>query len=826
MRSPGSLPVDEILPELLAVLGDSPCAVLSAPPGAGKTTRVPPSMLQAPWMQGKVCLMLEPRRLAAVRAARYMAGQLGEQVGSTVGYTIRGESRIGAATRVHVVTEGILTRMLHDAPDLPGVGAVIFDEFHERSIHADLGLALALDVQAHLRADLRILVMSATLDGVAVARLLGEAPVISCSGRMFPLETRFRQFPPEGPVESLVAQAVVRSLEHDDGDVLVFLPGRREIRRTEQLLLDARLSGVDVHTLYGDTPPDVQHGALRPAPEGRRKVILATSIAETSLTIDGVRIVVDSGLARGPRFDPRRGMAGLVTGPVSRATADQRRGRAARQGPGVCYRLWTEDQHAALPDFPTPEILVTDLAPLALDLALWGSPDAGNLRFLDPPPPAHLEQARALLRTLGALDAAGGLTTHGRAMGQLPVHPRLSHMILRGKEMGLGVQACEIAAILEEREILRSDVRSLDIESRLHALHDGLDADEDVRERAKREALRLCRSAGLNERRLNVFRAGILVALAYPDRIARRRGDARGRYLLASGTGASVPEWSPLSREEFLAVAEVDGVGTEARVFLAAPLVKKDVVDAFADSIVEADDIRWSESEHAVVARHTEQLGAIVLAERPIPPRGEAIRAAMLDGVRRLGLDVLPWEAQSIALRSRSEWLRLQRLVPDGWPDLSDQTLAATVGIWLAPFVEGMVRREHLSRLRMTDVLRSLFSATQLRELERLAPATVTVPTGSKIRLEYGTGVQPALSVRLQEMFGQTETPTVAGGKITVLLHLLSPAGRPLAVTQDLPSFWKNTYREVRRAMQARYPKHHWPEDPLHAPPTRKTRRS
>ena len=820
------LPVDEVLPELLEALDSSPSAVLSAPPGAGKTTRVPLALLDAAWMQGKACLMLEPRRLAAVRAAQFMAAQRGEHPGATVGYTIRGESVAGPGTRVRVLTEGVLTRMLHDTPDLPGVGLVIFDEFHERSIHADLGIALTLDVQSHLRSDLKVLVMSATLDGIAVARVLGDAPVITGLGATYPLETRYRQFVPRGPLEPEVAGAAVRALEQEAGDILVFLPGQREIRRVEQLLLDMRLEATDIHSLYGDAAPEMQRAALASAGEGRRKIILSTSIAETSLTIDGVRVVIDSGLVRGPRFDPRRGMAGLVTGPVSRATADQRRGRAARQAAGVCYRLWTEEHHATLPAYPTPEILVTDLAPLALDLALWGSADGRNLRFLDMPPDAHLRQARALLQQLGALDAAGALTPHGHAMCALPVHPRLSHMILRGKHLGVGERACDVAALLEEREILSSAGRSLDIESRLHALETGIEADEVVRDRVLREARRLRRIAGVTGRPRGKRRTGMLVALAYPDWIAGRRSDSSGRYLLANGTGATVPEWSPLAREEFLAIAGVDGIGTEVRVFLAAPVTKSDLLESFGDSLVEAEEVVWNAGEERVVARWTQRLGAIIMTERQLPPRGAAVRAAMLDGIRQLGLDVLPWDTEADTLRKRSEWLRMNRLVPPEWPDLSDARLLGTLDSWLGPLVDGMTRKAHLGRLRMGSALRSCFSPSQLRELGRLAPPDIRVPTGSRRTLAYGEEPQPVLAVRLQELFGQTETPTIAGGKVRVLLHLLSPAGRPLAVTQDLPSFWQNTYREVRRAMQARYPKHHWPENPLAASPTRRTRKS
>ena len=821
------LPIDPILPEVREALRSSRNVILSAAPGAGKTTRVPLALLEADWLRGRKLIMLEPRRLAAQRAARYMASLLGEDVGETVGYRIRGDSRVTRSTRIEVVTEGVLTRILHHQPELPGVGVIIFDEFHERSIHADTGLAFALDVQTHLREDLKILVMSATLDGIAVARVLHNPSVLEIEGRAYAVATRYVQFASDGPVEARVAEVIRRAVQEESGDVLVFLPGQREIRRVEVLLTDGPLpEGVRVHTLYGEAGPEKQEAALAPAPKGQRKVILSTSIAETSLTIDGVRVVVDSGLARSARFDVRRGMSGLVTIPVSRAVADQRRGRAGRQGPGACYRLWTEEQHASLAPYPLPEILVTDLAPLALDLARWGAPQGEGLRFIDPPPAPHLARARQLLQSLDALDEQGRLTQHGRSMAELPVHPRLAHMIIRSEECGAGALACDVAALLEDRDLLRTKGNlDIDLAARWHALHSGNGADRFVRDRVRGEARRLREAVGIGRSDAGEEKLGTVLALAYPERVARRRGSGTGRYQMVSGTGALLPDWSLLAREEFLAIADVDGVGTEVRVFLAASLAKKELLELFAGKLIVQDEVSWDQREEAVVARRIRRLGALPIDEQALTPSDEALQTAMAEGVGHMGLASLPWRKGSESFRQRSEWLRLHHAAPADWPDLSDEHLLRTIPEWLGPFLRRISRRAQLQQLNLEEVLRSRFSIPQARALDRLAPESFTAPTGSKIRLDY-SGPQPVLAVRLQEMFGQTETPTVAEGRAGVLIHLLSPAGRPVAVTQDLSSFWKNVYPEVRKEMRGRYPKHHWPEDPLKAEPTRRVKRS
>jgi len=821
-----SYPIDNILPELAASFHRTSNIVLSAPPGAGKTTRVPPALLKADWLAGKKILMLEPRRLAARRAAEYMASQLGQSAGQTVGYRVRGDTVISKETRIEVVTEGILTRQLQHEPELPDTGLIIFDEFHERSIHADLGLALTLDVQEHLRNDLRLLVMSATLDGVAVAQLLGDACILESQGQIFPIVTQYARFASERVIEQRVAETILRALSEQEDDVLVFLPGRREIRRVENLLWESRLpEEVLVHSLYGDAPYQQQSAALSPAPAGKRKVILSTSIAETSLTIDGVRVVIDSGLARTARFDVRRGMSGLVTVPVSKAVADQRRGRAGRQQPGVCYRLWTEPEHEALPAYPQPEIKTADLAPLALDLALWGTPSGATLRFLDPPPAAHLSQAQTLLVKLEAVDAHGKLTAHGRAMADFPLHPRFAHMILRGKELGFGALACDIAALLEERDLMagKKDV-DIDLASRLHLLHEQRSGNENIRQRIISQAHRLRQIAEIHSegKGKKEHALGILLALAYPERIAQQREKHGLRYQMAGGTSAKLPNGSLLAREEFLAIGEVDGIGTEVNIYLAVPISKQDLQKAFAGTIIEEEEIRWNENEGVVIARRVRRLGVLILSEQHIEPRGERVAAVMVEGVRQMGLECLPWDKGSRALQERAEWLRKHYKSDEDFPDLSDAALSASLEEWLKPSLGNTWKKEQLKALPLLTLLQSKITPSLNRKIDFLAPPHLKLPSGSSVALDYSSD-QPVLAVKLQELFGQTDTPKICGGTVPVLVHLLSPARRPLAVTQDLQSFWTRTYPEIRTQLRARYPKHIWPEDPLTATPTNQT---
>jgi ATP-dependent helicase HrpB len=822
------LPIESALPDLLRTILKNPAVLLSAPPGAGKTTRVPLALAGEEWLRGRKLILLEPRRLAARRAAEYMSSQLRESVGQTVGYRIRGDSRISAATRIEVVTEGILTRIIQEDPSLPNVGCIVFDEFHERSIHADLGLALSLDVQEHLREDLRILIMSATLDGVRLSAILHDAPLVQSAGRAFPVVTKYLPEPVSGQIEKAVAGTILRALDAHEGDILAFLPGQREIRRVSSLLEERSLpETIHVHHLFGEAGYRHQQAAITPVAAPDRKVILSTSIAETSLTIDGVRVVVDSGLARSARFDPRRGMTGLVTLPVSRAAADQRQGRAGRQAPGVCFRLWTEPQHAGLQSYPQPEILTTDLAPLALELSRWGSPDGGSLRFIDRPPSAHLEQARALLISLGAVDNAGKITPHGKALASLPTHPRLAHMMIRAKELGHGGMACDVAALLEERDILTTRTKDeVDFSSRWHAFHTGSGADRTTRERVRAQSRRFREALRARDQVEDEGFLGIFLALAYPERIGKQREGTPDRLQLSGGTGAVLPPGSLLSREKFLAIAEVDGIGNEVRVFLAAPVRENELMSVFGDQIREEDEVFWSAEKESVVARKVQRLGALVISEGSERADGEKANRAMVEGIRQMGLDVLPWSRESSGIRVRSEWLRVRGIAPAGWPDTSAEGLTHALEAWLAPSLRGILQRTQLKNLDLVAALRRLFTSGQWADLDRLAPSHIGLPSGSRIALQYESQETPVLAVKLQELFGQTETPRIGGMRIPVVIHLLSPAGRPVSVTQDLKSFWRSTYPEIRTQLRARYPKHYWPEDPLQAKPTSRTVRS
>lgn len=823
------LPIAALLPDIRAALETAPGLVLQAPPGAGKTTGVPLALLDAPWLAGQRMIMLEPRRLAARAAAARMAETLGEAVGQTVGYRIRFESKVSAATRIEVVTEGILTRMLQDDPSLPGVGLVIFDEFHERSLNADLGLALCLESQGALRDDLKILVMSATLDGGPVAALMGGVPLLTSEGRAFPVTTRFLARPEPRRFADGVAAAVVQALRDEDGDVLVFLPGAGEIRRVEALLAEHPATrGVTIAPLYGDLPAEAQDRAIRRGGDGR-KVVLATAIAETSLTIDGVRVVVDGGQMRVPRFDPSSGMTRLVTLPVSRASADQRRGRAGRTAPGVCYRLWSEAEDRALQLFTAPEVTEADLAPLALDLAQWGIADANALAWLDAPPAAALAQARELLAELGAVDEGGRITGHGRAMNRLAMHPRLAHMILRARDLGLGGLACDLAAILGERDVIKAErgFRDSDIRLRLDALRGqseqvrGLAVDRGALARARQAAKEWRRRVGLKPGQEDGegLDAGIVLAFAYPDRIARRRPGGEPRYALSGGRGALFADAEPLSAEEWLVAAELDGDRREARIFLAAALTKAEIEEHFAESIRTVEAVAWDRRDEVVRASRQRRLFALVLDEQKLDSAApDALAAAMAEGVRVMGLACLPWSGELSKWRERVELLR--RLDPDGgWPDLSDPALLDGLEEWLAPYLTGITRRAHLTRLDLSQALRALVPWDMARRLDDLLPTHVTVPSGSRVPIDY-SGETPVLAVRLQEMFGCADTPRILDGKVPLLLHLLSPARRPVQVTRDLASFWANAYHAVKADLKGQYPKHWWPDDPMQAEPT------
>lgn len=815
------LPINAVLPELCAALARTPRAVLEAPPGAGKTTRVPLALLDEPWLAGRKIIMLEPRRLAARSAARFMARQLNEEVGHTVGYRIRLESRVSATTRIEVVTEGILTRLLQDDPELAGYGLVIFDEFHERNLHADLGLALSLEIQQALRSELRVLVMSATLDGTRIAQLLHDAPRIISAGRSFPVDVRYVPPSRDTRLENHVASTVRRVLREETGSVLVFLPGAGEIRRTANLLAEHLPADTQLAPLYGDLPGAEQDRAIAPAPAGMRKVVLATAIAETSLTIEGVRVVIDGGLMRTARFDPRAGMTRLVTGRVARANAEQRTGRAGRLEPGMCYRLWPAGE--VLAPHAAAEILQADLAPLALELARWGVSDPTNLIWLDAPPSAAYAQARDLLHQLAALDAAGKITAHGRALAELPLHPRLAHMLLAAGPAERGT-ACDLAALLGERDILRRGAAApeADLRLRLAALRGlafgaaEIDSGRARRVRAQADDLRRRQRVDNSPPLLDA--TGRLLALAYPDRIAQARPGQPGRFLLANGRGAWLSEQDPLAREPWLAVAELDGDAREARIFQSVPLAQTELETLAADLIETREVVDWDASQAAVVARRERRYGALALTQaRLAHPDPAAVTAALLDGIRQQGLACLPWGAATRQWQARVLFLR--RTLGEGWPDVGDARLLASLEAWLAPYLVGMNRLAHLQTLNLRQALAGLLAYPQQRELDMLAPSQHTVPSGSRVNLDYAQD-PPVLAVRLQELFGCTDTPRLAGGRVAVMLHLLSPARRPVQVTRDLAGFWRGAYHEVKKELRGRYPKHHWPDDPLTAAPT------
>jgi ATP-dependent helicase HrpB len=833
------LPIDDALPELRAVLSRRGNAVLQAPPGAGKTTGVPLALLDQDWLRGGKILMLEPRRLAARAAARRMAGMLGENTGDTVGYRVRLEAKISARTRIEVVTEGILIRRLQHDPALEGVGLVIFDEFHERSLDADLGLALCLEAQGALRDDLKILVMSATLDGETVANLMDNAPVVSSAGRAYPVVTHYLEKTSAEPVEKQVCRACLTALHAESGNILVFLPGAGEIRRVQSLLQASALPPkLIIAPLYGNLTPQEQDLAIAPPPRGARKIVLATSIAETSLTIEGIRVVIDSGLMRGPCFDPRAGMTRLLTRQVSAASADQRRGRAGRLEPGVCYRLWTKAADRALIPFTNPEILDADLTALALELTLWGASDGAGLKWLTPPPSAGMQQARALLQALGALDHDHRVTPHGRKMAELPLHPRLAHLVLRAAELGYAPEGARLAALLEERPIIKSDHKTpdADIHRQCQILDDvsrGLKPSEaggwvdfGLCDRILKSAEQIARLTGgkvVPPATISGDITGLLVALAYPDRIAQRRKGGSSDYLLVNGRGAYLNAGDPLARHEFLAIADLDGQATRARVFSAAVLERADIESWFADIIETQAFVRWDLREEAVTARKQRKLGEIILKDSGLDANPDEMIAAVTEGIRSIGLEALPWTDELKGWQRRV--LLLKNLMPEGnWPDVSDDHLLASLPDWLAPYLTGITRRAQFGRIDLAAALHALLDWNQTQALEKLAPSHIAVPSGSRIPIDYTAGL-PVLAVRLQEMFGLSDTPAIAGGKLPLMLHLLSPARRPVQITRDLKSFWASAYAQVKSDLKGRYPKHYWPDNPLLAEPTARAKR-
>jgi ATP-dependent helicase HrpB len=831
------LPIDDLLPDLKRALAGNSAVVLQAEPGAGKTTRVPLALLEEPWLAGRRIWMLEPRRLAAGNAARYMAGCLGEPAGATVGFAIRFERRVSARTRIEVMTEGILTRRLQVDPFLEGVGLVIFDEFHERNLHSDLALALCRDVQSGLREDLKLLVMSATLDAEPVARLLGGAPLLTSQGRSFPVDVRYLDREPRGTVAEYTAAAVRRALEEGEGDILVFLPGAGDIRRCRELLEVG--SGRDetlICSLYGDLPYAEQERALLPA--GRRKVVLATNIAETSLTIEGVSMVIDSGFMRRPRFDSASGLQHLETVRLSRANAVQRAGRAGRLGPGTCLRLWTKSQHGALLPFAPAEIRSADLASLALDLARWGMADALQLAWLDPPPESALRQGRELLQALGALDGKGRITLEGEAMSALPIHPRLAALLRAGEKLGQISLACDLAALLSERDLLALRERAthrtrcdllerweLLAAWRRHPSRSGGGIDGAACRAVERTASFWRKQFGLSEKDLpgppDEDILGRLLAAAYPDRIGRKREESTDRYLLSGGQGGQLSPRSGVRDAEFLVAVNVAGGRQgDGRIHAACEVSRELLEDEFGPRLAWHRRVEWDRELERIVGCEELLLGAVALAVRPVAATGAETVAALLQGIRQLGLGVFNRPDTVVQLTGRINFLA--RTLPEqAWPDCSDEALLADLENWLGPFLAGARNRGDLGRIDLQPALLARLDWRQQRLLEELAPTRLEVPSGHRIPLDYPVVGPPVLAVKLQELFGLGETPRVAGGRVPVLIHLLSPARRPVAVTDDLRGFWERGYPEVKKELAGRYPKHPWPDDPWRAMPTR-----
>ena len=815
------LPIDAVLGELRAALAAHSAAVLVAPPGAGKTTRVPLALMDEAWLGGAKILVLEPRRIAARAAAERMAHTLGETVGARIGLRTRMLTKVGAKTRVEVVTEGIFTRMILGDPELSGIGAVLFDEFHERSLDADLGLALALDCQRGLREDLRILPMSATLDGARVAQLLGAAPVIASEGRAYPVETRYLGRDTALRIEDRMADAVLRALREEKGSILAFLPGQGEIRRVEERLRErVRDPAVVLAPLYGAMDMKAQDIALEPAAAGTRKVVLATSIAETSITIEGVRVVIDSGLARVPRFEPDVGVTRLETVRVSRAGADQRRGRAGRTEPGVCYRLWDEPQTQSLPAFAEPEIRSADLAPLLLDCAEWGAHDPRTLSWIDAPSTAAIDAAREELTELGALDAEGRITEAGKALRSLPLPPRLARMVIAAAAFGQAQEAAEIAAVAVERGLGGTDI---DLSHRIEGFRrDRSRRAGDMRRLAGGWARTAAEARGKDARSLREGddrSTAQLLALAYPGRIAKARG-ASGQFLLANGRGANIDASHALARAPYLVVAEMSGAAASTRILLAAAAEEADVLAAAGERIRERDEIEFDAAAAALRARRVRRLDAIVLSSEPraVAPGGEAARL-LAEGIAKLGIERLPWSKAQMQLRDRVGFLRAAAGGSD-WPDLSDAALNATAADWLAPFLAGKTRLADIGADDLGAALDALLPWNLKRRLEEEAPTHFVAPTGNRHAIDYETAGAPALHIRVQELFGLTRHPSIANGKLPLTLHLLSPAHRPIQITRDLPGFWRGSWTAVKADMKGRYPRHPWPDDPAAALPT------
>ena len=853
------LPIDAILPTLKQTVSAAANVVLHAPPGAGKTTRVPLALLDLPVLGQGSIVMLEPRRLATVHAAYRMAHSLGEQPGETVGYTMRFDRRVSAGTRIEVVTEGILTRRLQRDPSLEGVALVIFDEFHERSIHADLSLAFCLEAQREVRPDLKILVMSATLDCGPVAALLGNAPIVASEGQSFPVEVRYCEERSPTRLPERMTALILRALTEVEGDILAFLPGSGEIRACRELLLQELTdTSVAVHPLYGDLPFADQERAVLSSRQ--RKIVLATNIAETSLTIEGVRVVIDSGLSRMVRHDPSNGMNRLVTVRESKASAEQRKGRAGRMAPGVCYRLFGRHTFNAMTDFSPPEITVSDLSPLVLELAVWGAREPAALSWLNPPPESSLGAAASLLHDLGAIGSNGLATMTGRRMAELPVHPRLARMLARGIELGLADAACFLAALLSERDIFHhgpGEVAAV-CESDLLERYEAITARKSGRERhilepavraVERTAAQLARLTGSDAGERNAAPgqkpvnkptpgacngasvlspddAARLLLAAYPDRIARQREDGSDRYLLANGRGARLSPKSGVRNRPYILAVQVDaGTKGEGFIHLACAVSPELIRAECCERIEKQRKVGWDSGRERIAAWEEECLGAVILSRRQSVPMDDEAIPLLLSSIRDSGLELLHWVSPARQFQGRARVLR-QAFPEEEWPDIDDEWLLTNLPDWLGPFLCGARSRRDVAAVDLIPALKALFSLKQLLLLEDRAPTHITVPSGSRIAIEYGCGPDPVLAVKLQEMFGLADTPAIAGGRVSLLLHLLSPAKRPVQVTRDLKGFWENGYREVKKELKGRYPKHPWPDDPWNAVPTRMTNRA
>ena len=805
------LPVSDVLAPLRAALAEAPSAVLAAPPGAGKTTLVPLVLAEEPWLSGKI-ILIEPRRLAARAAARRMAAMLCEEVGGTVGYRMRLDTKVSARTRIEVVTEGVFTRMALSSPDLEGIDCVIFDEFHERALEADFGLALALDIQSGLREDLRILVMSATLDTSRVAALMDDCPVIESLGRSHPVEIRHLDRSPGERIEAAMTSAIESVHRTETGSILAFLPGQGEIRQVASRL-EGRLGPLtDIQPLYGGLTSQEQDAAIKPAPEGRRKVVLATPVAESSITIDGVRIVIDSGLVRQPVYEPSTGITRLETIRASQASADQRAGRAGRTAPGIAVRLWRAEQTKALPAFSTPQVLASDLSAMVLDCLAWGVRDPRDLRFIDQPPEAAIAEARVLLESLGAIDADGGLTERGKRMRALALPPRLAAMVISGQEEGHGHAAAELAVLLTEQGLGGQDA---DLEVRLSRFR----GDRSPRGTAARALA--ARLAGGKASAADPCPASALLVHAFPDRIARQRG-ARGKFVLANGRGAMIDETDRLAGSDFLVIADMSGKAQAARILAAAELSGEALDEVLDSRTVQSEECVFDPQSGSVRARRISRLGAITLSETPLPkPDAAAAMAVLCGAIRKLGFKALPFSAPGLQLRDRIGFLNRSLGAP--WPDVSDEALLEGLETWFAPYQPGVLSLKSIDRDGLNEGLLSLCGPGARKELDRLAPTHYEAPTGSRLPIRYDED-SPVVAIRVQELFGETRHPAIAGGRLPLTLELLSPAHRPIQTTRDLPGFWRGSWADVRADMRGRYPRHPWPENPAEAAPTHRAK--